>query len=233
MAFSNRVYYCYDTVNLKREFDRLAAAAAVPLVLLLACGGGDPQNASPPAPDLPEWEVSSEPLLTIGIADGDSSYQFFQASAGLRLEDGTIVVANTGTNELRFYDADGRFLRTVGRLGGGPGEFQGLTSVYSLNRDTLTTLDRAMRRSYFDSEGRLLGSINLEIPGETDYPALVWLYRSYWVDGVAPGEERMRFARYLDRLPPLLGDPAYWPIPLSPKTGHEHAVLFEKSIPVL
>jgi len=42
---------------------------------------------------------------------------------------GGVVVANMGDNTLRFFDAQGTFVRSVGRTGGGPGEFAQIHSI--------------------------------------------------------------------------------------------------------
>jgi hypothetical protein len=75
------------------------------------------------------WRVDSLPFLEIGVAYGDSAYALFDVVNALKLEDGRVVVADAGARRLQFYDGEGRFLRTVGRKGGGPGEFQWIRRV--------------------------------------------------------------------------------------------------------
>src|SRR5690606_20588771 len=41
---------------------------------------------------------------------------------------------------IKVFDAQGRFLRTVGRKGAGPGEFEGATGLYVSDADTLHVL---------------------------------------------------------------------------------------------
>jgi len=43
-----------------------------------------------------------------------------------RLADGGVAVADGGSQEVRFFDADGDFVRSVAGPGGGPGESTGL-----------------------------------------------------------------------------------------------------------
>ena len=43
---------------------------------------------------------------------------------GTTLSDGRIAIVNQGSDEIRIYDANGRFVNTFGRKGGGPGEFR-------------------------------------------------------------------------------------------------------------
>jgi hypothetical protein len=83
------------------------------------------------------WRLSQTPLLDIGVCEGDPSYELFDAHSSVRLTDGTIVVANGGTQELRWYDATGTFVRSVGRSGGGPGEFTSLDDIALLGGDSV------------------------------------------------------------------------------------------------
>ncbi len=48
-------------------------------------------------------------------------YQFFGAKSAIRFDAGAILVANTGTGELRYFDAEGHFVWRAGGRGGGPG----------------------------------------------------------------------------------------------------------------
>jgi hypothetical protein len=61
----------------------------------------------------------------------------------VRLSDGRIVIANAGV-ELRFYDAQGRHQRTVGRKGRGPGEFQRIDHLLRTAGDTLMVWDAGL-----------------------------------------------------------------------------------------
>jgi hypothetical protein len=70
------------------------------------------------------WRVAEEPDLAIGMAAGDDEYQLFAVEGAAVLPDGRIAVVNAGTQEIRFFDDEGRYIETVGGSGAGPGEFQ-------------------------------------------------------------------------------------------------------------
>jgi hypothetical protein len=77
-------------------------------------------------PEAPRFAVVEE-TLSIGTGDGDPDYMFF-GELGLAIGlDGSMVVleANLPVPQplLRMYDAEGRFVRHLGRTGQGPGEF--------------------------------------------------------------------------------------------------------------
>ena len=75
------------------------------------------------------WSVASSPEVSIGSADGELPYQLDRVFGAVRLADGTIVIGNSGSSELRFFDARGKFVRSLGRRGAGPGEFGEFSSV--------------------------------------------------------------------------------------------------------
>lgn len=97
------------------------------LAVTYACDGNertvDAPNASPIWGEAQAWTVDPQPDLAIGVAEGDPAYQFFRVYDALRFDDGTIVVSNSGSGEIRFFDSTGRFLRQSARRGSGPGEF--------------------------------------------------------------------------------------------------------------
>lgn len=109
--------------------------------------------------------ISAAPELEIGVLEGEEAYQFTRVMGATRLSDGRIVVANAGTSELRFYDAGGRHLQSVGGQGGGPGEFQYMRSLWRVAGDSLLVWDLGSRRlSLFDGEGRFVTSYSVRPP---------------------------------------------------------------------
>jgi hypothetical protein len=60
------------------------------------------------------WQVAAEPSLAIGRATADSNYRLSRVIGATRLDDGTIVLADGGTQELRWFNRDGGFVRSVG-----------------------------------------------------------------------------------------------------------------------
>ncbi len=121
------------------------------------------ENTAPAWGSEPAWRLSDRPSLDIGVLDGDPAYQLFQVTGAIRLSDGRIVVANSGTSELRYYAPDGVFERASGREGGGPGEFQSLGTIHRSAGDTAITFDFSGRRvSFFDSSGEFARSFLVE-----------------------------------------------------------------------
>ena len=96
------------------------------------------------AQSLPAWELSQAPVLTIG-AGGAPKTEFARLSDAFRLPNGHVVVANGNPLEMRIFDERGKFLRTFGRQGSGPGEFQQFSWI-GLFGDTAIIHDLRERR---------------------------------------------------------------------------------------
>ena len=117
-----------------------------------------PSNEAP----APTLRVSAEPILTIGVAEGQKGHELYQVKAARRFADQRIVVANAGSSELRIYDASGRLTQTMGRRGKGPGEFSSLDWVQVLAGDTLVASDGTLRRlTAFGPDGKVAWTRNL------------------------------------------------------------------------
>jgi hypothetical protein len=88
----------------------------------------------------------SRRLMDIGTTNGAPEYQFFRVSDGMILRDGRIAVLNAGTQQLRFYDAHGRFLSSQGERGKGPGEYAAPYQVMPFPGDSLLIYDIGLAR---------------------------------------------------------------------------------------
>lgn len=70
-----------------------------------------------------EWRIDSTPSLSIADDDALGEPVIGNAVGVSRLPDGGVIVADRGLSSLRFFAPDGSFVRSVGRKGSGPGEF--------------------------------------------------------------------------------------------------------------
>ena len=61
--------------------------------------------------------------LSIGVTDGAQEYMFGAMGDMALGPDSSIYVFDTSVPVLRHYDANGKFVRTIGRQGQGPGEY--------------------------------------------------------------------------------------------------------------
>lgn len=203
---------------------RGGAAVLIVGALLSACSGAD---AGPSATvrdsagvtivenpaalaETPLWTVAAEPTVAIGVLEGEEPYQLSRVGGALQLSDGRIVIANGGTQELRYFDPTGRHLLTVGREGEGPGEFKALGLVVRLAGDTVAAYDWNLRRlSYFDAAGAFVHSTLLDFPGGFASPIGRFSDGSWLANRgftFAPGGDGSEVVR--DTLPLLLFDSA-------------------------
>lgn len=111
--------------------------------------------------------LSPEPLVRIGALEGDEPYLFDGIRGIVALQDGRVVVANSGTNTLRWFDADGTFLFEQGGSGEGPGEFSHLGDLTRTAGDTLLATDWGGRKAVaYAPDGTYVRTTSLAIlPG--------------------------------------------------------------------
>ncbi|MCX6564007.1 MAG: NHL repeat-containing protein [Candidatus Aminicenantes bacterium] len=83
----------------------------------------------------------------------------FQSPGGVAVDDkGRVYVADFDAHHLKVFGADGKFLRTIGRKGQGPGDFQGPASV-EIGGGRIYIWESTNRRiSVFDAEGKFIAS---------------------------------------------------------------------------
>jgi hypothetical protein len=93
-----------------------------------------------------ERSIDSIPIVTIGIGEGDADYELDEVVTAVRLDNGTIVIADRGRNQLLAYDGNGEFLRALGGPGEGPGEFGSIGWLQLVGADTLLVYDQEIRR---------------------------------------------------------------------------------------
>jgi hypothetical protein len=152
--------------------------------LIGACGGdaGDTDSSvirrdsagiaivETPAPlwsDDAQWTVDPEPVLSIGLTEGDENYLFGEIAGIVRLDDGTIVVADGQARLIRYYDAQGGFIRQVGGQGGGPTEFGSLQALWHCGPDLVYGHDLYARRvKAWDGGGVFQRDFPLLEPGQ-------------------------------------------------------------------
>ncbi|MEQ8329802.1 MAG: hypothetical protein RH859_04985 [Longimicrobiales bacterium] len=99
------------------------------------------------------WILSEEPVLRIGSAESDPSQLLFQVTDARRLDDGRVLVVNSGSAEVKVFDPDGRLLRTLGRRGDGPGEFRAPWHAYPMVGDSILVVDLYREVAVFDPDG--------------------------------------------------------------------------------
>ena len=88
-----------------------------------------------------EWRIVEEPVVDLAESGSGDMHLFFRVGDVLRTPDGHLAVTDRGSQQIRIYDAEGRFLRAFGGAGEGPGEFRSLWSMVLTHEGTLLGVD--------------------------------------------------------------------------------------------
>lgn len=128
-----------------------------------ACGGSN--DTRPVAGHIPVWTVHPTPALSIGALDGGPAYIFSNVEAVRLLPDDDVVVADRSSGTLRAFNAAGRFVRQMGGLGKGPGEFSWLGEMFIRPPDTIVAYDPDLfRMTRYLAAGDLVSTLTLQVP---------------------------------------------------------------------
>lgn len=125
------------------------------LLIFLACGDAGAPSAPAVAVtdsagirivttrpgDLVYAELAAEPSLSIGEFTGPDELLFGRIASARRDAVGNVVVADGQAHEIRIFDLDGRHLRSLGREGEGPGEFELLRGAWPVTGGGIVTTD--------------------------------------------------------------------------------------------
>ena len=157
--------------------DRAAVTPAVGVTevdsggVVIVTISGDPS-------DLPVWRLSESPVLEIS---GDAPPYLGRIGEVAFLSDGSLLVEDDQTDEVRLFDSAGTEGRLIGGPGSGPGEFQNLTELTVTPGDTAYAYDRRLYRiSVFDPDGDLVKTVSLtrEDGGRSTLAMDAWAFDS-------------------------------------------------------
>lgn len=107
--------------------------------------------------DLAAPELASELVFStrnLGI-------ELFWVGDAVLLGNGGLALANTGTQEVLLFSADGSSVTRIGGQGEGPGEFSGITTLLSSDAGFLAYDSRLARLTEFSEDGEFLTSTPL------------------------------------------------------------------------
>jgi len=105
-------------------------------------------------------EVKLELVRTIGGLDAEENLSFRTPNDIVRDSVGNLYLLDTGNNRIQKLNSEGKFIKTIGRKGQGPGEFQAPYSMDVDNEDNLFVFDVMSRRiEVLSSEGKPLRTI--------------------------------------------------------------------------
>ena len=109
------------------------------------------------------WRVGDVPRINLGALDAAPAYQFHRLVSAAVLSDGRIVVADAGSQEIRWFDPEGTHVATAGGRGAGPGEFTSLAALAVMRGDSVVVYDDGLRRlSLFDANATFVSATPLD-----------------------------------------------------------------------
>ncbi len=154
------------------------AAVVLPILALLAaaCDSGDAPEPTI-AVDSADVEIvtsdpfnsdvtctlGEEPILSVGDQEDDENAWFSSIRGVARLSDGSVAVVDRTGGEVRIFDETGTHLRSMGRHGEGPGEFNDPWKIWVLPGDTLWVGDyRPWRYNVFAANGEWARAVTMD-----------------------------------------------------------------------
>lgn len=134
--------------------------------------------------------VAQAPIVDIDADRIDGAFALGAVGFVTNLSDGSIVIQDNGASRLAVFDAMGRPVRTIGRAGQGPGEFEWMGGTYRCAADTLI-VDQGSWISVFAPDGRFVGqelikrsagTVQSGIEGVSDNCSSLLLAEYSWVE---------------------------------------------------
>ena len=86
------------------------------------------------------WSVDPDPVVDLTLTGTGREHEFYRVGSMKQRPDGSLMLANRSSEEVRVFSAAGEFLGAFGGEGDGPGEFRGLTVIEPAG-DTLLAMD--------------------------------------------------------------------------------------------
>ena len=154
-----------------------AAAAGLVLLIAVACDrrGGEAalftlrdsagvaivENEGAQWSENEAWVVAGSPHLEIGSTERPGQ-DLYEGTGAVRMSDGRVAVANSGSSEIRIFSDTGELITAIGGPGDGPGEFRSLNHIFLLPGDSILASDFALDRlSVFSPHGDLVRTAQL------------------------------------------------------------------------
>lgn len=104
--------------------------------------------------------------LSVGKAEGKEEYLFYDIRSPVSNVDvdaqNNIYVLDIKASQVKVFDKDGHFVRTIGRKGQGPGEFEGAWKIFISSGNELIVEGMMSRRlDYFNLDGVYIKRVSI------------------------------------------------------------------------
>lgn len=159
-----------------RGLGRRCLWLSLAILVPVACAQPEPEGAAAgntrlidPSPICPDCEIVFREVATLGDSSDPGTVWHGAAGDGCmvgRLSTGEFLLGGvTGGGEIFVYGPDGRFLRSIGRQGEGPGELRNTARVLVGQGDTLFVVDDGnVRMQVLTPSGDFVQSFRIPAP---------------------------------------------------------------------
>lgn len=141
-------------------------------LVLVGCGGAEE------APEFGDWTMSEDGLtLTDTFRVSETENFYFGSVTDLdATANGRMIVADSDASNVKILHPDGSLIDTLGRQGGGPGEFERLTSVQLARGDSLYAYDSDHDRlTVFGPDDPYEVARIVSVSSEEGFPSHLWI----------------------------------------------------------
>lgn len=91
------------------------------------------------------WTVDAKPILDVPGVTANGSVTFANMAGVTRLRDGSLLIADRGSNSIRLVDPRGKLVKSSGQTGDGPGDFQSMIWAGGCGPDSMLVWDLRRR----------------------------------------------------------------------------------------
>ncbi len=106
------------------------------------------------------WGIDPEPLVDLTLSGSGPPHEFFRVRGVTQRPDGSLLLADRASRQLRLYSRKGEFLGALGGPGEGPGEFSDIQQI-ELIADTVFALDSGGRVTVVGPDMELVRTFTL------------------------------------------------------------------------
>ncbi len=118
---------------------------------------------NPIEPMYGEEIFAKEEELSIGAAEGAEEYMFLDAWEVVIDNSERIFVSDRRAFHIKVFDKFGKFIKTIGRKGQGPGEFSQISSIQITPRNELMVYERmGFKLTFFSLDGDYIRTVLLK-----------------------------------------------------------------------
>lgn len=137
------------------------AHSGLPLIVRRDSAGIEIVEAMRPSwGDSSLWSIDPDPLVDLTASGSGPGHEFFRVRGVKQRRDGSIVLADRASRQIRHYSREGELLGALGGPGQGPGEFRSLGRLETV-ADTVYALDSDGRVTVVGPDMELIRTFDL------------------------------------------------------------------------